>query len=338
MSSRAVSRTGSIAALALCALVGAARAQSSVSETGAMPATFGEVPDFSLQERSGRQVRRADLAGKPWIVGFAFSRCAGPCPKLMGKMAELQSRLAGADVRLVTVSVDPRNDTPGVLQDWARSFGADAERWLFLTGDPEEVRRLVRDGFKLALEGSGATLTHSTRLVLVDAQGRIAGWFDSDDDDALAKLVARARGTPSIYSRLPAVNAALNATSALLLIAGFVAIKRRALAAHKACMLSALGVSAAFLASYVVYHVEHGHTVFPGTGAAKTAYLVLLASHVLLAALVAPLAPTTALLGLTGRLPRHAAIARVTLPIWLYVSITGVAVYAVLYHIYGCSP
>jgi uncharacterized membrane protein YozB (DUF420 family) len=136
---------------------------------------------------------------------------------------------------------------------------------------------------------------------------------------------------------LPSVNAALNASSALLLTLGYVAIRRRAVALHKTCMLSALAVSALFLACYLYYHfvVRNGRpTPFTGDGWIRPVYFALLLSHTALAIVVAPLALYTALQGLRGRLARHVKVARWTLPIWLYVSITGVMVYGMLYHLY----
>lgn len=136
-------------------------------------------------------------------------------------------------------------------------------------------------------------------------------------------------------SDLPAVNAMLNATSAVLLGAGFYFIRRREIGKHRACMLAAFGVSTVFLMSYILYHATHGSTAFPGTGWPRTGYLTLLLSHVLLATLVLPLALVTLYRAISGQFGRHRAIAHVTLPIWLYVSVTGVLVYWILYHYHG---
>jgi putative membrane protein len=133
---------------------------------------------------------------------------------------------------------------------------------------------------------------------------------------------------------LPAVNALLNATSGLLVIAGYVAIRRRAIALHKTFMLTALVVSAIFLGCYLYYHfvVKDGRpTPYQGQGLIRPVYFAILISHTLLAIAVAPLALTTAYLGLRNRLQRHVKLARWTLPIWLYVSTTGVIVYWMLY-------
>jgi uncharacterized membrane protein YozB (DUF420 family) len=136
---------------------------------------------------------------------------------------------------------------------------------------------------------------------------------------------------------LPTVNATLNATSAVLLTAGYMAIRRRKIRIHKACMLAALAVSTVFLASYLYYHfvVRGGKpTAFTGEGGVRLIYFAVLGSHTILAVTTAPLAIFTASLGLRDRIDKHRRIARWTLPIWLYVSITGVVVYWMLYHLY----
>jgi putative membrane protein len=136
------------------------------------------------------------------------------------------------------------------------------------------------------------------------------------------------------YSVLPAVNATLNSLSFVLLVSGFVLIRRRNIRLHKACMLAALSTSALFLVSYVAYHIHVGHVRFGGLGAVRTVYLTILGTHSILAAAIVPLALVTVTRALRGRFSRHRAIARWTLPIWLYVSVTGVVVYLMLYHLY----
>ena len=130
---------------------------------------------------------------------------------------------------------------------------------------------------------------------------------------------------------LPTVNAALNATAAVLLVVGYALIRKRQRAAHKRVMLAAFACSVLFLASYLVYHYQVGSVRFQGTGAVRTVYLSILATHTVLAAAVPVLAVITLVLALRGRFDRHRALARWTLPIWLYVSITGVIVYWMLY-------
>lgn len=130
---------------------------------------------------------------------------------------------------------------------------------------------------------------------------------------------------------LPVVNATLNATSAVLLLCGYFFIRRRRITAHKVCMVSALAVSALFLLSYLYYHYHHGSTPFPGQGWARGLYFTILISHIILAVAILPLALVTVARAWRQQFDRHVRIARWTLPIWLYVSVTGVAVYWMLY-------
>ena len=133
---------------------------------------------------------------------------------------------------------------------------------------------------------------------------------------------------------LPAVNAALNAASAVTILLGRRFVKRGNVPAHRACMLSAFGVSTLFLASYLVYHAQAGSVRFTGQGPIRLVYFTLLLTHVVLAAIVVPLALTTIHRAWTARFDRHRRIARWALPIWLYVSVTGVLVYWMLYHLF----
>jgi putative membrane protein len=137
------------------------------------------------------------------------------------------------------------------------------------------------------------------------------------------------------YDDLPALNAGLNATVAVLLVAGRECIRRKAVAAHRACMVAGLLLSAAFLCSYVVYHAgkEGVVTPFPGTGGPKVLYYVVLFTHVPLAAATLPLVGISLRHALKGDFARHRRWVRWTWPIWLYVSVTGVAVYVMLYRV-----
>jgi uncharacterized membrane protein YozB (DUF420 family) len=131
---------------------------------------------------------------------------------------------------------------------------------------------------------------------------------------------------------LPTLNALLNATSATLLIAGYIFIRRRNIAAHRACMLGAVIASAAFFVSYAIYHAHAGTTKFAGTGWVRPVYFAILISHTLLAAVIVPMVLVTLVRALRSDFTRHRAIARWTLPLWLYVSVTGVLIYLMLYH------
>jgi len=141
-----------------------------------------------------------------------------------------------------------------------------------------------------------------------------------------------AAGAPGI---LPTLNAALNASAAVCLLAGFYFIKQKNVAAHRACMLTACAISTAFLVTYLTHHAHVGSVPFRGTGWVRTLYLSILLPHVVLAAVIVPLALFTIYRGWTGRVAAHRRIARWTLPLWLYVSVSGVVIYFMLYRIGG---
>ncbi|MGH7382545.1 MAG: SCO family protein [Candidatus Methylomirabilales bacterium] len=171
---------------------------------------FGSVPDFSLIERSGRKVTREDLLGKLWITNFMFTHCLDTCPLQSAEMARLQADFgAEIDFRLVSITVDPERDTVLVLSQYAKRYGADPTRWLFLTGEKSAIYRLALDGFRLSVvdpaegvksqlfgplpvlahhEETGKQFIHSSRFVLVDRQARIRGYYESADEGALQRL------------------------------------------------------------------------------------------------------------------------------------------------------
>jgi putative membrane protein len=132
-------------------------------------------------------------------------------------------------------------------------------------------------------------------------------------------------------SKLPSLNAALNATSASLLILGYIFIRQRSIKAHTISMMGACCTSALFLASYLYYHFHHGSTRFQGQGILRFVYFAILISHTILAVAIVPLIFKTLFRGLVGKFPEHVKIARKTLPLWLYVSVTGVVIYWMLY-------
>ena len=131
---------------------------------------------------------------------------------------------------------------------------------------------------------------------------------------------------------LPTLNALLNLTSTVLLVSGYVMVRRRRLHAHKRCMIGALVSSALFLTSYITYHVQTGSTAFEGDGIVRVVYFVILIPHVILAAAIVPLVIYLATQALKGNFGKHKRVARWTLPLWLYVSVTGVVIYWMLYH------
>ena len=132
-------------------------------------------------------------------------------------------------------------------------------------------------------------------------------------------------------SDLPTLNAALNALASLFLLAGYVCVRQKKIIAHRACMLAALATSALFLTSYLIYHYNVGSRPFTGSGAIRLVYFAVLISHVLLAIAIVPLVLVTVSRALARRFDRHRRIARITWPLWMYVSVTGVIVYVMLY-------
>ena len=176
-------------------------------------ADYGLVPNFRLTERGGSTVTLADLRGKVWLANFIYTECTETCPLQSLQVQRLQEEFTGAsELRFVSITVDPSHDTPEVLQRYADRYGADPERWLFLTGPKPAIHALARDGFKLgvsdaspaarggvsgwplspgpafASHGSGGLILHSSRFVLVDRQARIRAYHRTDDPDSLARL------------------------------------------------------------------------------------------------------------------------------------------------------
>ncbi|MBI4867179.1 MAG: SCO family protein [Candidatus Wallbacteria bacterium] len=168
------------------------------------------LPEFSLVDQNGRKFTKKDMAGRTWIFDFVFTRCSGPCPLMAQRMADLQKRLTtSSSVRLATISVDPAHDTPERLASYAKSVGAQPDRWTFFTGVEKEIFSLSKEGFKLGVEKNGPDvkgtetmpLLHSTRLILVDGQARVRGYYDATEDAAVERLLAdtvrvSAEGTP----------------------------------------------------------------------------------------------------------------------------------------------
>jgi protein SCO1/2/putative membrane protein len=240
--------------------------------------------------------------------------------------------------------VDPEHDTPEVLADYAQRFGAERDRWWFLTGPPADVLDLIVRRFKLGVSLNGRmdpsrgaeAIAHSDRLALVDRGNKVVSYFDSNDPVDIDQLVERAQQLDSggWVQRLPAINATLNTACALFLITGWTFIRTGRVKAHVACMLAAVSASILFLASYLVYHYYVGSVAFRGVGPVRYVYFTVLLSHTALATLgVVPLVSLTLARAARREFDRHARIAKVTFPIWLYVSLTGLVVYLMLYNL-----
>jgi cytochrome oxidase Cu insertion factor (SCO1/SenC/PrrC family) len=172
------------------------------------PPVLAEVSeDFQLTNRDGRTITRDDLLGRPWIADLVFTRCVLACPVMSGKMAILDRELPGADwkaedggepaLRIVSISVDPEHDQPEVLEKYAEKFQA-SDRWMFLTGDRVQIYHLAGEGLRLGYDPNpplvplrpGDNIYHSTRFVLVDAQGQVRGYYETlegDDTDQLRR-------------------------------------------------------------------------------------------------------------------------------------------------------
>ena len=140
------------------------------------------------------------------------------------------------------------------------------------------------------------------------------------------------------YSAFPAINATLNGASAVLIVTGRGLIKRGRIAAHRACMIAAVAASSLFLVCYLYYHAHAGVIHFQGQGLARPVYFSILITHTILAAAIVPLVIITLARAWRGNFVRHRAIARWTFPVWLYVSITGVVIYVLLYQLYAPAP
>jgi cytochrome oxidase Cu insertion factor (SCO1/SenC/PrrC family) len=163
---------------------------------------LGTIPDFTLTDQAGRTVGREDLLGAPWVGDLVFTRCVLACPLMSTKMAALDRDLplaagtaGGPAARLVSISVDPEHDQPAVLAAYAERYRA-SDRWLFLTGDRDEIYRLAGEGMHLGFDPNpplvplqeGDNIYHSTRFVLVDGLGRVRGYYDSESSEELEVL------------------------------------------------------------------------------------------------------------------------------------------------------
>jgi protein SCO1/2 len=170
-----------------------------ISGCAKAPPPLRALPDFSLTAVTVDGTSPLDLRalrGRVWIADFVYTRCAGPCPLLTANMAGLQKRLPKS-IGLLSFTVDPDHDSPEVLTVYARKFGADAQRWFFVTGDKPGLIKLFRDGFQIAAVESadapeGQNVAHTTKFVLIDGAGRLRGYYDGDDPASLDKLAADA--------------------------------------------------------------------------------------------------------------------------------------------------
>jgi protein SCO1/2 len=159
--------------------------------------TLGRVAGFSLLDQHAHPLSAETLRGKVWVAAFFFTRCPTICPRITRRMKALQVAAARQvpALALVSFSVDPENDTPPALLAYARRFDADSKNWSFLTGDLDVIKRTVVDGFKLALDGKADSaaenggIIHGSHLVLIDRTLEIRGYYRSDDDEEMTRLL-----------------------------------------------------------------------------------------------------------------------------------------------------
>lgn len=148
------------------------------------------VPEFSLLDQNGQTVTNADLRGKVWIADFFFTRCKGPCPLMTARMLEMQKALVKTpEVKLVSVTVDPENDTPEVLKAYAEANFADPDRWKFLTGDKAVIDKLVTEGFMQHLSEEGGEPVHGTMFLMVDGNGMVRSAQMLEDPELIPKIL-----------------------------------------------------------------------------------------------------------------------------------------------------
>jgi protein SCO1/2 len=149
---------------------------------------YWQLPAFQLTSQSGQPFDSKSLGGNVWVADFIFTTCPGPCPRMSSQMRGVQTAVESMpDVKLVSFTVDPKNDTPAVLAAYATRYKAEPGRWFFLTGNQAALETLCRNGFKLGdVDGS---LVHSTRFVLLDRQSRVRGFYGTSEDGAVPKLL-----------------------------------------------------------------------------------------------------------------------------------------------------
>lgn len=352
--------------------------------------------EFTFIDSAGEPFAMRQLAGKVWVASYFFATCPGFCLQMNQEIAKIVRDLADDDVTFVSFTVDPENDTPDELRQYAQRMQADPRRWVFLTGKQESIQELGQQYLKMP-----ATREHNDKLVLIGRDARVHGFFSSRDPQQVKKLkqkIAECAAAPpaeirdaeaekvglvenprqsrlslrertslraaegdvastvprgaamtatllaeaDIWRILPAADATLNAIAAVLLVVGYALIKQGRELAHQRVMLTAFGVSVAFLACYLTYHIGgrlagREEVKFIGPPEIRRVYLGILLSHVLLAFTVPVLSIITIWLGLKDRRAAHRRLARWTFPIWLYVSVTGVVIYLMLYHAYAPS-
>jgi len=298
----------------------------SLLDSGSPPAA--PVGGPSLTDRQGHTFRVSAFEGKIWVVSLVRGDCAGDCEEVLAALRELRGELPSSVGFLSLTLPTLDGSLSGALEELP---------WTVLRGHLDGFRALTVD--YLMLHASDLLAVEdgidTALLATVGPSGRVRRTYPTGEHGGIAagdrdRIIADARFLQSLKSR-PRLHAALNALSAALIAIGFFFVRRKSIRAHVTCMLLAVGVTLAFLVSYLQYHHHTGSSVFQGEGFVRSLYLSVLLSHTVLAAFVVPLVGVLLFHAVRRRFDRHRRLARWTLPIWLYVSITGVLVYFMLY-------
>ena len=187
--------------LAMIALV-ASRNVAARREPSSRFQSLFDAPTFEFTDQNGKSLKQSDLLGSVWIADFVFTHCAGPCPIMTSKLADVQKQVPRADVKLISFSVDPARDTPAVLKEYAQRFGADESRWSFLTGDKEKIYQTAADMKITAVPAtSDAPILHSELFLLVDRKGQVVGIYHSSDETEVKQLIADATELAELTKR-----------------------------------------------------------------------------------------------------------------------------------------
>ena len=294
------------------------------------------LPELTFRDSAGNRFHLASLHGRLWVASVISRRCLDGCPETLARLADLHDDLPPG-VPLVTAVIDTRGRWPQ-----RPKIASSRPGWVFCQGnamdadDESSIRDLARShlGFTADALEELRSGTSDVLLTLVDRGGRHRRGATlstgGNRDGSLSSVLGDAVFVASL-DRRPLLHASLNALSAILLTVGLLLIRRGNARFHSICMLLATTTTLTFLGSYLYYHYHVGSMPFRGTGWSRPLYFGVLSTHSVLAALVVPLAATLLYHASRKDFGSHRAIARWTLPVWLYVSVTGVLIYCMLY-------
>jgi putative membrane protein len=288
----------------------------------------GPTTSLGLEDGNGQTYDLTTLDRRTWIAAFSGTCAAALSDTALGDLSETD------DATLPLLCFSLTDDAPGAADQPSIEQGGHAGVWTSLRGDVDVLARLATERFGFTPEDLESAKSGATSLVAtVSPRGRTLGRYRVGPDGAADALDGVGADVDFVRSleRRPALHAALNATCGLLLLCGLFCIRRRRIGAHLGFMVSACLTTLLFLASYLYYHHHAGSTGFQGQGWARSLYFAILLTHTVLAAFLVPLVSTLLVHAIRRRFDRHRGLARWTFPIWLYVSVTGVLIYFMLY-------